>query len=68
VALLDRLVGESPSIAALREQLARLLARPLDGARRLPPILLLGETGTGKDLFPRPSTERGHGPTGRSST
>ena len=47
---MDRLIGESPGIAALRDQVARLLARPLDGARRLPPILLLGETGTGKGL------------------
>jgi DNA-binding NtrC family response regulator/tetratricopeptide (TPR) repeat protein len=47
---LDRLIGESRGIAALREQIARLLARPLEGARRLPPILLLGETGTGKGL------------------
>ena len=50
MAPLDRLIGESQGIAALREQVARLLARPLDGARRLPPILLLGETGTGKGL------------------
>jgi DNA-binding NtrC family response regulator/tetratricopeptide (TPR) repeat protein len=50
VAQLDQLIGESPGIAALRDQVSRLLARPLDGARRLPPILLLGETGTGKGL------------------
>jgi DNA-binding NtrC family response regulator/tetratricopeptide (TPR) repeat protein len=50
VALLDRLIGKSPGIAVLRDQVSRLLARPLDGARRLPPILILGETGTGKGL------------------
>jgi DNA-binding NtrC family response regulator/tetratricopeptide (TPR) repeat protein len=47
---LDQLIGGSPGIAALREQVARLLARSVEGARRLPPILLLGETGTGKGL------------------
>ena len=47
---LDRLIGQSAGIGAVRAQVARLLARPLEGARRLPPILLLGETGTGKGL------------------
>jgi DNA-binding NtrC family response regulator/tetratricopeptide (TPR) repeat protein len=47
---LERLIGESPGIAELREQITRLLARPLESGRRPPPILLLGETGTGKGL------------------
>src|SRR5262245_38515070 len=48
---LARLLGDSPAIAAVREQLARLLRHPGEGARRLPPILILGETGTGKGLL-----------------
>ena len=62
---LERLIGESRGIAALREQVARLLGRPLEGARRLPPILLLGETGTGKGLVAEGihrGGPRAHGP------
>ena len=48
---LDEVLGQSAPIAAVREQAARLL-RPAGGpARRLPPILVLGETGTGKGLL-----------------
>ena len=46
---LGELIGESPEIAALRETIARLLQRQSD-TRRLPPILIQGETGTGKGL------------------
>jgi DNA-binding NtrC family response regulator len=46
------LVGESPAVAAVREQVARLLARQA-GSRPLPPILIQGETGTGKGLLAR---------------
>src|SRR5438128_1759186 len=49
-ARLEALRGESPRIVALRAQIAQLLARQA-GARRLPPILILGETGTGKGLL-----------------
>ena len=49
---LAELLGESPGIVAVREKVERLLARPSEG-RRLPPILLLGETGTGKGLLAR---------------
>ena len=45
------LFGESPGMAAIREQVGRLLERQAGGARRLPPILILGETGTGKGLL-----------------
>src|SRR5205814_6242407 len=48
--LLAALLGESPRIVAIRGQLEQLLARQTN-ARRLPPILLLGETGTGKGLL-----------------
>ena len=49
-AALEALRGESPRIVALRAQVGQLLARQV-GARRLPPILILGETGTGKGLL-----------------
>jgi DNA-binding NtrC family response regulator/tetratricopeptide (TPR) repeat protein len=48
---LDELLGGSPGIVALRDTVSRLLQRP--GAHRLPPILILGETGTGKGLLAR---------------
>jgi transcriptional regulator with PAS, ATPase and Fis domain len=48
---LDELLGSSPGIVALRDTVSRLLGRP--GARRLPPILILGETGSGKGLLAR---------------
>ena len=46
------LLGESPSVVALRRQLEQLVRR-YAGARRPPPVLLLGETGTGKSLIAR---------------
>ncbi len=46
------LLGESPGIVAVREALERLLSRQAD-ARRVPPILIRGETGTGKGLLAR---------------
>ena len=45
-------LGESSGIMAVRAQLHRLLRHPADG-RRLPPILIQGETGTGKGLIAR---------------
>jgi DNA-binding NtrC family response regulator/tetratricopeptide (TPR) repeat protein len=47
---LSEVVGESPGIVAVREQLRRLLGRET-GGRRLPPLLIRGETGTGKGLL-----------------
>ena len=44
---LAELLGESPGIVAVRQKIGQLLQRQTD-ARRLPPILLQGETGTGK--------------------
>jgi DNA-binding NtrC family response regulator len=45
----DQLIGDSPAIVAIREQVRRLVERQAD-ARRPLPILILGETGTGKGL------------------
>ena len=50
MAVLTQLLGESAPIAAVREQATRLLRTATPG-RRLPPILILGETGTGKGLL-----------------
>src|SRR5262245_18212189 len=50
MATLDDLIGESAAIASLRFRLQRLLQR-VSGLRRLPPILIEGETGTGKTLL-----------------
>ncbi|HEU4371578.1 MAG TPA: sigma 54-interacting transcriptional regulator, partial [Methylomirabilota bacterium] len=46
------LLGESPGMAAVRDNVARLLEHSADG-RRLPPILIQGETGTGKTVLAR---------------
>ena len=50
--LMAELVGESPGIMAIRDQIARLVARASD-VRRLPPVLIQGETGSGKGLVAR---------------
>jgi transcriptional regulator with AAA-type ATPase domain/tetratricopeptide (TPR) repeat protein len=47
--VLRQLIGESQTIVALREQIQGLVRRQA-GGRRFPPILLHGETGTGKGL------------------
>jgi transcriptional regulator with AAA-type ATPase domain/tetratricopeptide (TPR) repeat protein len=49
---LGELIGESPRIVALRQQARALIARH-QGGRRLAPILIQGETGTGKGLLAR---------------
>src|SRR5215472_15297204 len=46
------LLGDSPGIQAIRDKIDRLLTRQQD-ARRLPPVLVEGETGTGKGLLAR---------------
>jgi transcriptional regulator with AAA-type ATPase domain/tetratricopeptide (TPR) repeat protein len=51
MAVLGQVLGESPSIAAVRDQAARLLRSAAGAGRRLPPVLILGETGTGKGLL-----------------
>jgi len=47
---LGDLIGNSPQIEALRERVVRLLERQRE-AHRLPPVLIEGETGTGKGLL-----------------
>ena len=49
---LDEIFGESAAIRAVRENIRRLLGRPHTG-RRMPSILIQGETGTGKGLVAR---------------
>src|SRR4026208_11247 len=44
------LLGTSPALSAVREEVSLLLSRPATASRRLPPILIQGETGTGKGL------------------
>ena len=46
----EELIGRSPKITALLAEVRALLRRDA-GARRLPPILITGETGTGKGLL-----------------
>src|SRR5262245_47954532 len=45
-------IGEHPGVAAIRDAVGRVLERAAGGGI-LPPVLLLGETGTGKGLLAR---------------
>jgi len=58
VASLDELIGDSPGVVAVRTQVEQLLRRHSE-TRRLPPVLILGETGTGKGLLARAIHEAG---------
>jgi DNA-binding NtrC family response regulator/predicted ATPase len=49
---LGELIGQAPVLDALREQIRQIIDRT-SASRRLPPILLQGETGTGKNLVAR---------------
>jgi transcriptional regulator with AAA-type ATPase domain len=49
---LDELLGESAAIQGVRETIRRLLGRP-QSSRRMPAVLIEGETGTGKGLVAR---------------
>src|SRR5499426_2897396 len=60
---LAELLGDSPGMRSVREKIARLLARPGE-SRRLPPILVHGETGTGKGLVARMIHRAGPRPDG----
>ncbi len=48
---MGELAGDSPAIVALRDEVRRLLGTL--GGGRLPPVLIEGETGTGKGLLAR---------------
>jgi DNA-binding NtrC family response regulator/tetratricopeptide (TPR) repeat protein len=47
---IPELIGVSPGIRAVRESVGRLVAHH-GGSHRLPPVLIQGETGTGKGLL-----------------
>ena len=47
---LAELIGDSPALVDVRAQVEQLLRRHSQ-TRRLPPVLMLGETGTGKGLL-----------------
>jgi len=49
---LKDLIGESPGMVLLRQQVTHLLGRQ-SPSRRLPTLLIQGETGTGKGLLAR---------------
>ena len=61
---LSDLVGDSAGIRAVRDKVARLLERPADSRRLPPPILIQGETGTGKGLLARMIHRAGPRPDG----
>jgi len=52
---LDRILGECPPIGQLKERIRMILAaeHAACSKRGLPPVLILGETGTGKELIAR---------------
>src|SRR5206468_2620197 len=50
MAVLGGLIGDSHRLLAVRTQVEQLLQRQA-GSRRLPPVLILGETGTGKGML-----------------
>ncbi|MBI4641608.1 MAG: sigma 54-interacting transcriptional regulator, partial [Candidatus Tectomicrobia bacterium] len=55
----DRMVGQSPMIRALRLQIRHLASFDTIGNLSVPPVLIYGETGTGKGLVARVIHESG---------
>ena len=49
--LLVELLGDSSQIVGIRKSVERLLSGRSDAQRRLPSLLIHGETGTGKGLL-----------------
>ena len=50
---IDELVGASPAMVQLRGRLRQLVAAEQALQAQLPPVLIVGETGTGKELIAR---------------
>ncbi|MEK0083899.1 sigma-54-dependent transcriptional regulator [Benzoatithermus flavus] len=50
---IDRIVGESPAILALKTRIRQLVAAEASIQGVPPPVLISGETGTGKELIAR---------------
>jgi len=56
---IDRILGASPAITGLRDQIRRLAAFDRPGSAHVPTVLIQGETGTGKGLVARLIHESG---------
>lgn len=50
---LAEILGESPGMRTLRQQIARIAAQDARGAGDAPTVLILGETGVGKEMVAR---------------
>ena len=62
---MEAIRGESPAIVALRQRIARLLEAEAATGAPVPAVLVIGETGTGKELVAKAlhtGSIRAHGP------